>query len=170
MPLLVLWSFWACAPAAIKPAPPIQTPPQQSGSPSREGGLFDFSSADTINFTKGLAFLENQQNDPDYAKARAALAELLEKYPRSKWRDPAVSLIRLLDERTKLQGENFSDQAALNKAKGENDQLKRDLRAVNDRLQAETARLTQESEQLKKDLQLLKDLELQLDKRDRKLR
>ena len=39
-----------------------------------------------------------------------------------------------------------------------------------ERLQAETAALTQENEQLKKDLQRLKLLEIELQKRERMLR
>ncbi len=48
----------------------------------------------------------------------------------------------------------------------ENEQVKKDNR----RLLEETAKLIQENEQLKKDIQLLKSLEVQLEKREKMLR
>ncbi|PIZ19183.1 MAG: hypothetical protein COY50_11415, partial [Deltaproteobacteria bacterium CG_4_10_14_0_8_um_filter_43_12] len=52
----------------------------------------------------------------------------------------------------------------------ESEQLKKEIRLLNDKQQTETTRLLQENEQLKKDLQLLKNLEIQLQKRERALR
>ena len=51
-----------------------------------------------------------------------------------------------------------------------NEQLKKDIRLLNEKFQAELTACQQENEQLKKDLQLLKDLEMQLDKREKMLR
>ena len=48
----------------------------------------------------------------------------------------------------------------------ENEQVKKDNR----RMLEETAKLIQENEQLKKDIQLLKSLEVQLEKREKMLR
>ena len=56
-------------------------------------------------------------------------------------------------------------------------QLKRQVRTLKEKMQAETTGLTQDNEQLKqdnellkKDIQSLKNLEIELEKRDRKLR
>jgi len=52
----------------------------------------------------------------------------------------------------------------------ENDGLRQTIRELTERLQAETAALTQENDQLKKDLQRLKLLEIELQKRERMIR
>ncbi len=52
----------------------------------------------------------------------------------------------------------------------ENDRLKKTVRELTDKLQAEKASLSQENEQLRKDLKRLKDLEIELEKRERMLR
>jgi len=155
----------ACAQTAPRPAAPLP-----SASPVMQEGLFSFNSEDTDCFNRGVDFLENEGAAPEGGKAREAFAELLAKYPRSKWQKAAAALVRLLDERARLREGRVQDGQALEKARGEIEQLRKELRALNDRLQSETARLAQENEQLKKDLQLLKELELQLDKRDRNLR
>jgi regulator of replication initiation timing len=60
------------------------------------------------------------------------------------------------------------EKARADKAKTlrENEQIKKDNR----QLLEETAKLVQENEQLKKDIQLLKSLEVQLEKREKMLR
>jgi hypothetical protein len=52
----------------------------------------------------------------------------------------------------------------------ENESLRKNLKQTHERLQTETQKLLAENEQLKKDLQLLKDLEIQLERRERMLR
>jgi len=52
----------------------------------------------------------------------------------------------------------------------ENDQLKKAVRELTEKLQSETAALAQENEQLKGDIQRLKALEIELQKRERMLR
>jgi hypothetical protein len=162
---LLLALLCACAQTVPRPAAPLPSDPHVL-----QEGLFNFSSEDTDCFARGLDFLENEGAAPEGGKAREAFAELLAKYPRSKWQKAAAALIRLLDERARLREGRAQDGQALEKARGETEQLRKELRALNDRLQTETSRLAQENEQLKKDLQLLKELELQLDKRDRNLR
>src|SRR3989304_2844853 len=49
----------------------------------------------------------------------------------------------------------------------EEELLKKELRLLNEKYQSEVAALQQENDQLKRDLQLLKNLELQLDKREK---
>ena len=52
----------------------------------------------------------------------------------------------------------------------ENDQLKKAIRELTEKLQLETAVLAQENEQMKRDIQRLKALEIELQKRERMLR
>ena len=52
----------------------------------------------------------------------------------------------------------------------ENDQLKKAIRELTEKLQLETAVLAQENEQMKRDIQRLKVLEIELQKRERMLR
>ena len=54
--------------------------------------------------------------------------------------------------------------------KTQNDRLKKTVRELTDKLQAGKASLSQENEQLRKDLKRLKDLEIELEKRERMLR
>ena len=56
------------------------------------------------------------------------------------------------------------------KALHENDFLKKAVRDLTEKLQTETAALSQENERLKSDLQRLKALEIELQKRERMLR
>ncbi len=88
---------------------------------------------------------------------------MLNTYPKSKWRGLAETFIRLIDTDVQLIEKAKEDNARLLK---ENEQVKKDNR----RLLEETAKLIQENEQLKKDIQLLKNLEVQLEKREKMLR
>ena len=149
--------------------------PSPPGTPPRtnERSWFKRSPADVDVFYQGISYLGDNEKSADYAKAKAAFEEVLKTYPKSKWRGLSETFIRLIDMeqlyeeqcRTDLQ---FIEKAKEDKAKllKENEQVKKDNR----RLLEETAKLIQENEQLKKDIQLLKSLELQLEKREKMLR
>jgi hypothetical protein len=169
LPLVAVCLVCACAGTEPRPEVPVQPPPA-GASAVREESLFSFSAEDTNAFTRGLDLLEGRGSSPEPGRAREVFAELMTNYPRSKWRDPAAAFVRLLDEQARLGEAALKDARALEQARREIDQLKREIRALGDRFQEETARLAQENEQLKKDLKLLKELELQMDKRDRELR
>jgi len=141
---------------ASLPAPP------EKPTPVFEQGWFKKSPSDTDIFSKGMYYLGNRDRAADYVKARGAFDELLKKYPRSKWRGLSEILIRLID------GMELSEKAKEDNAKlrKENEQIKKD----NKQLLEETAKLVQENEQLKKDIDLLKSLEVQLEKREKMLR
>ena len=132
--------------------------PSPPGTPPRanEKSWFKRSAADEVIFYQGISYLGDKEKAADYAKARAAFNEVLNTYPKSKWRGLAETFIRLIDTAKE-------DNARLLK---ENEQVKKDNR----RLLEETAKLIQENEQLKKDIQLLKSLEVQLEKREKMLR
>ena len=139
--------------------------PSPPGSPPRanEKSWFKRSPADVDIFYQGISYLGDKEKAADYAKARAAFNELLNTYPKSKWRGLAETFIRLIDTDVQLIEKAKEDNARFLK---ENEQVKKDNR----RLLEETAKLIQENEQLKKDIQLLKNLEVQLEKREKMLR
>ncbi len=99
-------------------------------------------------------------------KARSFLNQLLQSYPDSKWRNTAEALIMLMD----LQA------ACEEKIKGDRKLCERILsqkikcEESENQCRQETSRLLQENEQLKKDLQNLKNLEIELEQRNRVLR
>ena len=69
-----------------------------------------------------------------------------------------------------LRSVNDKFKAELSALQQENEQSKKELRSVNDKFKAELSALQQENEQLKKDIQLLKNLEIKLEKREKQLR
>jgi len=146
----------------------LPTPPEKP-SPVFEKSWFKRSPSDTDIFSKSMSYLGSREKAADYVKAREALDELLKKYPRSKWRSLSEILIRFIDGMEKYS----VDMQLLEKAKEENAKLLREneqIKKDNKQLLEETAKLVQENEQLKKDIQLLKSLEVQLEKREKMLR
>jgi Txe/YoeB family toxin of Txe-Axe toxin-antitoxin module len=124
----------------------------------------------------GVALL-NPQDRPDPEKARSVFASLVQRFPQSRWRPAAEAFIHLIDERDAFWEANRQDHLLIGriqwektKALQENDRLKKTVRELTEKLQSETAALTQENEQLKKDIARLKALEIELEKRERKLR
>jgi hypothetical protein len=98
---------------------------------------------------------------------------LLNTYPKSKWRGLSETFIRLIDMEQLYEETCRTDVQLIEKAKEDNARLFKENeqgRKDNRRLLEETARLIQENEQLKKDIQLLKSLEVQLEKREKMLR
>jgi len=139
--------------------------PSPPGTPPRanEKSWFKRSPADVDIFYQGISYLGDKEKAADYAKARVAFNEVLNTYPKSKWRGLSETFIRLIDTDLRLIEKAKEDNARLLK---ENEQVKKDNR----RLLEETVKLIQENEQLKKDIQLLKSLEVQLEKREKMLR
>jgi hypothetical protein len=131
-------------------------------------------------FAEGLGLL-NQPDRLDAAKARTVFVSLLERYPQSRWRTASETFIRLIDEiavsreenrRERLAEQVLAEQIRTERADAlqENEALKKKLREQVERLQKETAALSQENEKLRTDLQRLKALEIELEKRERMLR
>lgn len=149
-------------PMPVSPAPLPVTPP--------------VSSEDHDLFFEGIALL-NPSNQSEPAQARAVFALLAERYPQSRWRSVAETVVRLIDEGEAARRGGLQDhllreriEAERSRTLHENEQLKRTVRELTEKLQTATASLTQENEQLKKDLQRLKNLEIELEKRERMLR
>jgi len=154
--LLIIFFLWACASSPPAPAP-VTSPTVIEKSAVTE------PLSDSVIFNKGLSYLGSNAKSADYAKAREAFNELLIKYPGSTWRNSSETMLRLMDKLQSSEEKFHADKAKLLK---ENELLKKDNR----RLLEETAKLVQESEQLKNDIQLLKSLEVQLQKREKMLR
>ncbi len=154
--------------AVATPAPPAEEPVAPRTAPR----LVE----DRDLFLEGSALL-SPPGGPDPAKARAVFASLILRYPQSRWRSAAESVIRLIDENREvleacledhlLQEQLLAERSA---ALQENESLKNTLRVLQERLQTETAALIQENEKLKTDLQRLKTLDIELEKRERMLR
>jgi hypothetical protein len=148
--------------AVVKPAEKSVTAPPRTEE-------FDLLS-------EGIALLSSPDRlDP--TEARSVFASFLRRYPQSRWRPAAETFIRLIDEAEISREMNRQEHLLLDQARveqnrllQENDGLRKTIRDLTERLQAETAALTQENEQLKKDLQRLKLLEIELQKRERMLR
>ena len=164
---LVLLFVILLAACSSLPSPP-GTPPR-----SNDRSWFNRSPADVDVFYQGISYLGDKEKSADYAKAKAAFEQVLKTYPKSKWRGLSETFIRLIDMEQLYEEQSRADLQFIEKAKEdnakllkENEQAKKDNR----RLLEETAKLIQENEQLKKDIQLLKSLELQLEKREKMLR
>ena len=144
--------------------------------PDEKGGKLPGSFADRELLLEGIAIL-NRPGPQEQAAARKVFDSLLQNHPRSQWRTAAETFIRLIDEgntsRETLRQEHVlleRMQGERAKALHENDFLKKTVRDLTEKLQTETAALSQENERLKSDLQRLKALEIELQKRERMLR
>lgn len=182
--LFILYLLVVLTGACTKSLPPVvdqAKPPQPTvHEPLIREPLFSKplkKDKDEELFIKGLHQLADPANENEYALASHTLETLLNSYPDSKWRDAARAALRLIGEmdsyREKLRAEqNMAKRLLADKTKTiqENELLKKELRLLNEKYQSEVAALQQENDQLKGDLQLLKNLELQLDKREKMLR
>ena len=125
---------------------------------------------------EGVALL-NLTERPAPEKARSIFLSLSQRYPQSRWRLVAEAFIRLIDEKNASLEASRMDHLLVDKTRAErlkalqeNDQLKKAVREVTEKLQSEMAVLAQENEQLRRDIQRLKALEIELQKRERMLR
>jgi len=149
--------------------------PSPPGTPPRanDRSWFKRSPADVDIFYQGISYLGDKEKATDYAKARAAFNEVLKTYPKSKWRGLSETFIRLIDMEQLYEEKCRTDAQFIEKAREDNARLLKENEQVkkdNRHLLEETAKLIQENEQLKKDIQLLKSLEVQLEKREKMLR
>jgi hypothetical protein len=187
---IVLYFLVAMVGACAAPLPPVadqarppQTvttvivPPDESQS-SSFGSLFSTEKKkDEELFRQALHQIAGPLNQETSAVARQNLESLLSDYPQSKWSDAARTILQLIGELDTARQRLFIEQDMVQKlatdrsrALRENEQVKKELRLLSEKYQADLAQLQQENEQLKKDLKLLKNLEIQLDRREKMLR
>jgi hypothetical protein len=122
-------------------------PPEKEKVPFPSGPAVPGVPTDEDLFLLGTAYLGNRELRPDYFNARVAFEKLVKNYPQSRRRQTAEQFIRLIDEIQKLR----------------NNRTARDYGSPDAQLQEENVRL-------KKDLEQLKKLEIESEKRDKRLR
>lgn len=152
--------------------PVAETPPDSGRSLVSRG-----KNREEELFFEALHQLAGPLNEETATAARQILESLLNGSPQSKWNSAAQDALRLIRELDANRQLLAAEQALArklatdrNKTLQDNEQLRKELRLFNERHQAELAGLQEENEQLKKDLQLLKNLEIQLDRREKMLR
>ena len=168
-------------PVADQTAPPSAAPtvvaPVAESQSNTLGSTFRTEKKDEELFLQALQHITGPFNQESSATARQTLESLLSDYPQSKWSASAQTILRLIGEldanRERLASEQDMGQklaADRNRTRQENEQFKKEQRLVREKYETELAELQQANEQLKKDLQLLKNLEIQLDRREKMLR
>jgi hypothetical protein len=107
--------------------------------------IFGFSPSDTDFFMGALSCLGDAESGNDYQAAKEQLEVIVQKYPKSKWTESSQALISILQNLAELK---------VNLQKSTTDKSK----------------LGKEIEELKNDIQRLKNLEIQLEKREKNLK
>ena len=166
--------FMICLGACAAKNAPIEPP----------GSLAARFQSDTALFQEGYAQLSGEERPVDYSKAREAFKLLINKYPKSKWRNYAKSFLILMDETQTAREQAEKEKQACIKVKAlweytqkecRADQLKMQgelsrLQKENEQSRQENAQLRQVNEQLKKNIEQLKSLEIELQRRDKLFR
>jgi hypothetical protein len=113
-------------------------------------------------FQEALTLLNNPDTHGD-TDIRTTLNRLIALYPESKWRPTAESLLLFINRQGEKMKEvrQLSDSLKVQKTKCEES---------DSQCRLELTRILQENEQLKKDLENLKNLEIELEQRNRELR
>ena len=162
---------------APQTAMPVIVPAAETKSPSFGSIFRKEEEKDRELFIQAMHQLASSLNQDDLSGAKQTLESLLAIYPQSRWAEAAAATLRLIAEldnyRRRLPIEQDMVQKLAtdrNRTLQENEQLKKELRQLGEKYQADLTALQQENEQLRKDLQLLKNLEIQLDRREKKLR
>ncbi len=183
---LLLALMTACAAAPLPTIPPDQQAnlPSQPATPlsppvPEEKNILSglFHPKDEELFFQGMSLLPEAAQRDDYSAAKNSFELLINNYHESKWRPAASAVLSLIGKIEVYRDKIRLAETSVNKisadkqrAAQEIDQMKKELRLLNEKSQTGITALQQENEQLKKDLQLLKDLEIQLEKREKMLR
>ncbi len=165
--MLVLMCLSGCL---IKDGLPRETP----DAPNDRASVFEQIPADQQRYEDILAALANNEKRPKYPEVKSALESLVLEHPQSKWAPSARALMMSLDKIIALEHRlSLEKQKALSsetKSARELQAAKESLRQLEERYVSDMAKLSQENEQLKNDLQQLKQLEVQMEKREKMLR
>lgn len=137
---------------------------------TQKRGMFASPPSDMDIIKEALLLLNKQEGEPDYNAAKAGLATLVQKYPKSTWVESAQALALTIDRLLALLEKVKTQSTELDREKAEKAKLIKDYKSAEERNRAEISRLQQENEQLKNDIALLRKLEIQLDKREKLLR
>jgi len=125
----------------------VMGPPEKKRVPYPVGPIVPGVPSDEDLFLLGTSYLGNAELHPDYFNARVAFEKLVKTYPGSRRRQTSAQFIRLIDELQAMQKNSSAGDTG-----------------------AHQEQLISENVRLKKDLERLKQLEIESEKRDRKLR
>lgn len=153
------------------PRPSPEGLPEAHAAASPNRGFF--VSPDEALFYAGILHMEASGKTTDYTAVRRTFETLLQTHPDSKWCGPARSCLGLLAEREELiaKGRQAEQETAeCRKKAAEAAAEAQNVRLANEKLRSEAAKIQQENDQVKKDLQRLKELEIELQNRNRLLR
>jgi hypothetical protein len=142
--LVVSFFIAGCAAKAIKNESKCQKIMAENSK-----SVFGFSPSDTDIFMGALNCLEDPAKENDYQTAREQLEIIVQKYPKSKWKNSAQALIQIIQNLT---------------------ELKVNIATEKQKNTSEKSKLNKEIEELKSDIQRLKNLEIQLEKREKRLK
>lgn len=163
--------------AGCVPNPVIDKSNGQKKVAEKQKSFFELSPSDTDILNEAFTCLSYEEGYPDYNAAKAKLGILIQEYPKSKWAVNAQILIRTIDNLIALQAKVEAEKQATDKAQADktktskdNEALRKNYKLLEERYQTETVKLRQENEQLKNDIALLKKLEIQLEKREKRLK
>ena len=152
----------------------INTTADRTDAQEKSNSIFNQEPSDQELFIEALSYLSNEQKEPNYSEAKFKLENLIAQYPNSKWiaasRALLTSLGRISALQNQLKLERQKNHGENNKLAKEIELLRDNAKQTEDKSSAELVRLQQENEQLKKDIQQLKNLEIQLEKREKMLR
>ena len=156
----------ACATKALKDG---QNVPR--GDTEKSGNIFDKNPSDLQIFEEAVSYLSNDKKEPNYKEAKIRLENLIATYPKSRWIPASQAILVCLDKISALQvqirQEKQKEHAKMTK---EIEGIKDSAKQNEEKNSTEIIRLQQENEQLKKDIQQLKNLEIQLERREKMLR
>jgi len=152
----------------------ISSTADRTDAKEKSNSIFIQEPSDQELFIEALSYLSNEQKEPNYNEAKFKLENLIDQHPRSKWVAASRALLTTLGRISTLQSqikqEKQKNQGENSKLVKENELLRDNTRQIEDKSSAEIVRLQQENEQLKRDIQQLKNLEIQLERREKKLR
>ena len=158
-----------CSTKAVMVSKNVQADPVD-----KSNGIFSNGPSDKELFEDALSSLSNNKNQPNYSEVKVRLEKFVTQFPKSKWVAGAQALIYSLDKISELQvqlkQEKQKTQSEYVKLTKEIEGLKDNVKQTEEKYSAEITRLQQENEQYKKDIQQLKNLEIQLEKREKMLR
>ena len=147
------------APLVVNNKPPDRKPPE-------EKVLFTLPSSETDLIREALGYLNNPEGAPDYGAVKARLESFVLQYPKSKWTSCAQSLLQTINKIIALQNNVQSERLALERANTDKSRLFKEI----EMMKTEAVKLQHENDQLKNDILLLKQLEIQLEKREKRLK
>lgn len=148
-------------------------PGERQNEPEKSISIFSQTPSDSEIYAEALSLLINS-DEPDYPEVKSRLVNFVEQFPESSWNKSARALILTLDNylgaADALRKEKLAAQMEQEKYNREINALKNNVKRLNEKELTEFSRLQQENEQLKNDIQQLKNLEIQLEKREKMLR